>query len=125
VIAHETGRAYRRNRATNTKTYNFISLSPSGLPSARLVGSQKPVKPTISVRSKEILRRARRCAPSHVSIKPIPLVRTIRAKPYTSDPDRTASRHSKFLKKGVRKMEKLNIRYIDERNARIRFVGRI
>ncbi|KAI4941151.1 hypothetical protein J4E91_010942 [Alternaria rosae] len=109
-----TSRTYRRKRATNTTAYNFISLPPSEAPSARVVDSYKPVKPTISIRSREIIRRARRRAPKDVRVEPIPLVRRFDATPYTPDPVRTASRHSRYLREGVRKIEKPSVRFVAE-----------
>lgn len=109
-----TSRTYRRKRATNTTAYNFISLPPSEAPSARVVDSYKPVKPTISIRSREIIRRARRSAPKDVRVEPIPLVRRFDATPYTPDPVRTASRHSRYLREGVRKIEKPSVRFVAE-----------
>jgi hypothetical protein len=117
--AQPPSRAYRRKRATNTTAYNFITLPPSKAPSARLVDSFKPVKPTLSVRSKEFLRRARRRTSVKFDVKPIPLVRTFKATPYTPDPVRTASRHSRYLREGVRKMEKPSIRYVAELSERM------
>jgi hypothetical protein len=118
LIAHKIGRAYRRNRITNTTAYNFVTVPPSEVPSVRVVGSYKPVKTTMSVRSKEILHRARRRAPAQITIEPIPLVRRFDAKPYTPDPIQTASKHSRFRKEGVRKMEKPSIRYVAELSGR-------
>jgi hypothetical protein len=117
--AQPPSRAYRRKRATNTTAYNFITLPPSEAPSARLVDSFKPVKPKLSVRSKEFLRRARRRTSVKFDVKPIPLVRTFKATPYTPDPVRTASRHSRYLREGVRKMEKPSIRYVAELSERM------
>jgi hypothetical protein len=117
--AQPPSRAYRRKRVTNTTAYNFITLPPSEAPPARLVDSFKPVKPTLSVRSKEFLRRARRRTSVKLHVKPIPLVRTFKATPYTPDPVRTASRHSRYLREGVRKMEKPSIRYVAELSERM------
>jgi len=112
--AQTTRRAPRRKRASNTTAYNFISLPPSKAPSARVVDSYKPVKPTISIRSREIIRRARRRAPKEIHVKPIPLVRRFDATPYTPDPVRTASRHSRYLREGARKIEKPSVRFVAE-----------
>ncbi|KAI4624878.1 uncharacterized protein J4E87_005359 [Alternaria ethzedia] len=112
--AQTTSRAPRRKRASNTTAYNFISLPPSKAPSARVVESYKPVKPTISIRSREIIRRARRRAPKEIHVKPIPLVRRFDATPYTPDPVRTASRHSRYLREGARKIEKPSVRFVAE-----------
>ncbi|KAI4678023.1 uncharacterized protein J4E88_006541 [Alternaria novae-zelandiae] len=112
--AQTTSRASRRKRASNTTAYNFISLPPSKAPSARVVDSYKPVKPTISIRSREIIRRARRRAPKEIHVKPIPLVRRFDATPYTPDPVRTASRHSRYLREGARKIEKPSVRFVAE-----------
>jgi len=109
-----TSRASRRKRASNTTAYNFISIPPSKAPPARVVDSYKPVKPTISIRSREIIRRARRRAPKEIHIKPIPLVRRFDATPYTPDPVRTASRHSRYLREGARKIEKPSVRFVAE-----------
>jgi hypothetical protein len=129
VTAQATGRAYRRNRATNMTAYNFVTLPPSKAPSPRLVDSYKPVKPTLSVRSRELLRRALRHAPPEIAVRPIPLVRRSNAKPYTPDPVRTASRHSRFLREGVRKIDKVNVRFVAElseraerRNSDVRYI---
>ncbi|RYO26948.1 hypothetical protein AA0111_g7783 [Alternaria arborescens] len=112
ATAHETNRAYRRKRAHNTKAYNFITLPPSEPPPARVVNSYTPVKPTLSVRAKELLRRARRRKPAKIKVDPIPLVRRFDARPYAPDPVRTAARHSRYSRRGVRKMEKLKIRHV-------------
>ncbi|KAB2100400.1 hypothetical protein AG0111_0g11467 [Alternaria gaisen] len=112
AIAHETNRAYRRKRAHNTKAYNFITLPPSEPPPARIVNAYTPVKPTLSVRAKELLRRARRRKPAKIKVDPIPLVRRFDARAYTPDPVQTAARHSRYLRRGVRKMEKLKIRHV-------------
>jgi len=112
--AQTTSRAPRRKRASNTTAYNFISLTPSKAPSARVVDSYKPVKPTISIRSREIIRRARRRAPKEIHVKSIPLVRRFDATPYTPDPVRTASRHSRYLREGARKIEKPSVRFVAE-----------
>ncbi|KAG9195925.1 hypothetical protein G6011_01046 [Alternaria panax] len=119
--SREVTRAYRRDHATNTKAYNFITLPLSAPPPARLVDSLKPVRPTLSIRSKELLRRARRrvSAAAVIQIDPIPLVRRYDAKPYTPDPVRTAARHSRFLREGVRKMEKVKIRHVAELSERM------
>jgi hypothetical protein len=111
-IVRAPSRAYRRDRPTSTRSHQFVtSIRPTGTPPPiRLVNTVRPVKVTVSLRSRHIFRRIHRRTQAKLFIKPISILRMTGVTPYTLDPDRTAARHSRFLQEGTRNMEKPRIR---------------
>ncbi|KAJ4366935.1 hypothetical protein N0V83_007465 [Neocucurbitaria cava] len=102
-----SSQVYGRMRPTRTKYYQFIT-APSPAPVVRRVSAPpKPMKPTMSPRTQNIMGRVFRREPPKASIKPKPLLRRYGARPYEYD----ASRHSRFGREGVRKIEKLRITF--------------
>jgi hypothetical protein len=90
----EPRRASRRNRFTIRR----IAAPPSPFLS-------RPVP-----RTQSILRRSFRVSLPPFSVKPVPLVRQYRGKTYRHDPTRVAHRHSRYIREGVRKLDKVVVR---------------
>ncbi|KAL6160233.1 hypothetical protein ACJBU6_01580 [Exserohilum turcicum] len=106
-----SGQRNRRDRpSTRLRSYQFITPANT-TPPIHHVESYQPGKPVLSSQSKYLLRRLVREDPPDIIKEPLPLVRTYAASPYVSDPDETASRHSRFLREGVREIEEPSIRY--------------
>jgi len=113
---------YDRKPRTRLRAYKFI-ISHSPPPSIRVVKSLTPVKPTISLLTKRIVRRLthRHNSPETV-IEPIPLLHKHAAKERRNSII-TAARHSRYLQQGVRKFEMPSIRYTTPfKTTRPRFV---
>ncbi|KAF1829680.1 hypothetical protein BDW02DRAFT_573746 [Decorospora gaudefroyi] len=102
---------YRRDRPTRTRFHQFIITPTSPLPVIRDVVAVKPAKPTWSTRTRTILDRRARRNPTTISLAPQPLVRKTGATPYELDPAQLVERHSRFLREGVRLIDKPSIRF--------------
>jgi hypothetical protein len=112
------GRASRRSRTTRLRSYQFISLPTKAAPPIRPVQPFIPAKPVMSRQTKSLLRRLLRETRPAVRTKLLPLARKYAASPYIPDPARTASRHSRFLREGARRIGKPSIRFSGETLAR-------
>ena len=107
---HARSPAHGRIPRTRLRAHTFVISHPRP-PTVRVVKSLTPVKPTISVLTKRIVRRlTHRHSSQETAIKPIPLLRKHAAKE-RRDPDITVARHSRYLEQGVRMIEKPPIRY--------------
>ncbi|KAF1851066.1 uncharacterized protein K460DRAFT_401093 [Cucurbitaria berberidis CBS 394.84] len=109
-LNHLASKPYRQLRPTRTISHQFITMPSSSTLVRRVEASPKPVRPTMSPLSVNIMRRRLREQPPKTYIKPIPLLRKYDAISYKHDAARTAARHSRFRREGARKVEKLEVR---------------
>ncbi|RAR06654.1 hypothetical protein DDE82_003190 [Stemphylium lycopersici] len=105
--------ADRRRKATRVKNHKFIIPSKPS-PPIRPVEPYILGRPFMSAQSRHLLRRLLREPMPQATDHTVPLLtyRKYAASPYTPNPARTASRHSRFLRQGVRRFERPSIRAV-------------
>ena len=113
------GRVSHR-RPTRLRSHQFISPPTKAATPIRPVQPYVPAKPVISRQTQQLLRRLFRETTSSVRMRPLPLARKYAASPYTDESWRVL-RGSRFLREGVRRVERPRIRYEGERLARWRW----
>lgn len=113
-------RSYHRNRSTRLRSHQFITLPTKAASPFRTVQSFVPLKPILSRRTKQLLHRLLRPASPNGPRRPLPLVRKYAASPFVPTPARMVLKRRRFLKEGVRRIEKPSIRYEGESLARWR-----
>ncbi|CAO2649442.1 Nn.00g068270.m01.CDS01 [Neocucurbitaria sp. VM-36] len=121
-----SGKVDRRLGSTRSRYHQLNHMPSSSSAFRRVNTTPKPTRPTMSPRSRSIIRRGRllRQQSSTTAIKPIPLLRKYDATPYKYDATQIVARHSRFRREGVRKIEKLRVRMegqkLDEVRRKVR-----
>jgi hypothetical protein len=123
----EPRRAYRRNRPTRIK---FIQMAS---PHIRVIEAPPtPMKPTMALKTRNILRRLESSKSKHVVdaiipsefssllAPPIPLIRRYRGKQYIYNPSDIVSRHSRYMREGARKIYQLPVVRLERSKRRTR-----
>ncbi|EUC42618.1 hypothetical protein COCMIDRAFT_39359 [Bipolaris oryzae ATCC 44560] len=117
------GRVSRR-RSTRLRSHQFISLPTKVAPPIRPIQPYIPAQPVISRQTKQLLRRLFREITPSVRMRPLPLARKYAASPYTGESWRDL-RGNRFLREGIRRIERPRIRYEGEHLARWRWRRRL
>ena len=111
--AQSPSRADRSRKATRVKYYKFIAPSKTS-PPIRPIEPYILGRPFMSAQSRHVLRRLLREpmpeATDHTTR--LSTYRKYAASTYTPNPARTASRHSRFLREGVRRFARPSIRAV-------------
>lgn len=122
-LMHVPGQVSRR-KPTRLRSHQFISPPTQAATPIRPVQPYTPAKPVVSRQTKQLLRRLFRDTTPSVRMRPLPLARKYAASPYTGESWR-ALRGSRFLREGIRRIERPRIRYEGERLARWRWRWRL
>ncbi|KAF2823832.1 hypothetical protein CC86DRAFT_327772 [Ophiobolus disseminans] len=96
-----------RMLADNQSPFRVVEAPPS------------PMRGVMSRRTHFILQRLYPQSATELSIKPVPLVRTYQGRQYIYDPTGVASRHSRYLRQGIVKIEKISIRMLGGSGGRV------
>ncbi|KAJ6281954.1 hypothetical protein J3E71DRAFT_362074 [Bipolaris maydis] len=113
-----------RRRPTRLRSHQFISPPTNFAVPVRPVQARIPAKPIVSRQTKQLLRRLFRQTTPSVRMRPLPLARKYAASPYTGESWKDL-RGNRFLREGVRRVERLRIRYEGESLARWRWRRRL
>ncbi|XP_014559933.1 hypothetical protein COCVIDRAFT_90423 [Bipolaris victoriae FI3] len=117
------GRVTRR-RPTRLRSHQFIPPPIKAAIPIRPVQGYIPAKPVVSRQTKQLLRRLFRETTPSVRMRPLPLARKYAASPYTGE-SWIVLRRNRFLREGVKKIERPRIRYEGERLVRWRWRRRL